>query len=382
VTTPTSDRPAFAFVRWGSFSSANDRLLLAFVEMLPGYEVDVVDVFDLMGREGRLFRRLFRLYAWKEFGRVLLSGREPMWGAGGCFIRSTYYFDRVRRRLAERLAQRKYAFTLQTQSLFDGSVPGLPHFVYTDHAELQCLQLPGFSKKDLFPRRWIDLERSIYQHARIVFTMSRKTSTCLVEEYGCSPDRVAWVGAGQNAGHAGHDSGPDRYRRKRILFVGTKWELKGGPDLVAAFDRVLAAHPDAQLTIVGCSPAVEVPNCLVVGLVPIEHIGRYYDEASLFCVPSRREAYGFAFVEAMSHGLPVVATRVGALPEYVLDGENGYLVEVGDVEGLAARLTALLDDPEACGRLGGAARRWAESQTWESTARAMRRHIEAAIGPL
>ena len=102
-----------------------------------------------------MFKARARLAALQGFTRLLLLRRERMHGAGGCLIRTTYYHDRLRRRLAERLSQRGYVFTLQTQSLFDGSLPGVPHFVYTDHAELQCLDLPGFSPKQLFPPRWI-----------------------------------------------------------------------------------------------------------------------------------------------------------------------------------------------------------------------------------
>jgi glycosyltransferase involved in cell wall biosynthesis len=376
-------RPAIAIIRRGSFSSINDAFLAAFTEMLPAYEFDVVDVLELMEGEGPLFKGFARLAALKEFTRLLLLRREKMGGAGGCLIRTTFYLERLRRRLAERLLRRKYVFTLQTQSLFDGSLPGVPHFVYTDHAELQCLRLPGFSPKDLFPPRWIGLETSIYRNASMVFTMSNATRRCLVEEYGCPETQVAWVRAGPNAAPAeGHVSAPDRYGSQRILFVGRSWEPKGGPELAAAFERVLEAHPRAELTIVGCSPVLELPNCEVVGRVPVGQVDAYYDRASAFCLPTRREAYGIAIIEALAHGLPVVATRVGALPELVSEGETGYLVEVGDVDELTSRLTALLDDPEACRRLGLAASRIGKSYSWAGTAETMLRHIEKVVGPL
>jgi len=378
-----SGRAAIAIIRRGSFSSINDSFLAAFTEKLPGYDVDVVDVLELMQDEGRLFAAFARLAALKEFTRLLLSRREKMGGAGGCLIRTTFYLERLRRRLAERLSQRRYVFTLQTQSLFDASLLGTPHFVYTDHAELQCLRLPGFSPKDLFPPRWIGLETSIYRNASTVFTMSDATRRCLVDEYGIPETQVAWVGAGPNAAPAdGAVSAPDRYESQRILFVGARWEPKGGPELAVAFERVLGSHPRAQLMIVGCSPMLSLPNCEVVGPVPVGQVDSYYDRASVFCVPTRREAYGIVFLEALAHGLPVVATRVGALPELVSEGQNGYLVEVGDVDALTSRLTALLDDPEACRRFGVAARRVGKSYSWGRTAETVVRHIKKVVGPL
>jgi len=378
-----SDRPAIAIIKRGSFSSINDAFIGAFTQMLPGYDFDVVDVLELMKGEGPLFKVLARLAALKEFTRLLLLRREKMGGAGGCLIRTTFYLERLRRRVAERLSQRKYVFTLQTQSLFDASLPGIPHFIYTDFAELQCLRLPDFSPKQLFPARWIDYETRIYGNASMVFTMSDATRRCLVEEYGCPETKVAAVHAGPNAAPADGDvSAPDRYASQRILFVGARWEPKGGPDLVAAFERVLESHPRAQLTIVGCSPALDLPNCEVVGTVPVAQVGSFFDRASIFCMPTRRDAYGIVFLEALAHGLPVVATPTAAVPELVSEGETGYLVEAGDIAALASRLTSLLDDPEKCRRFGVAARRAGDSYSWARTAQTMLRHIESVVGPL
>lgn len=374
-----------AFVKLGSFSHMNDRLLAALQEVLPGYAIDVVDVEALLeGEQRRLgFKLRARGAAYRQFGRLLLTGREPMHGLGGCLIRTTFYFERLRELLTDRLSASTYSFTLQTRSLFDASIPGVPHFVYTDHAELQCLRIPGFLPRSLFPPSWIALETSIYRNAGLVFTMSDGTRRCLIDDYGCPEERVACVRAGANSGgDDGLEPPLGRYASKRILFVATRWEAKGGPELAAAFERVLAHHPDARLVVVGCSPALELPNSEVVGNVPLELVGDYYDRASIFCVPTRREAFGNAFIEALAHGLPVVATRVGALPEHVVEGENGYLVDVGDVDALSARLTSLLGDPDECRRLGANARRSASGYTWVATARAMRRHIEALIGPL
>ena len=144
-----------------------------------------------------------------------------MHGAGGCLIRTTYYLERLRRRLAERLSRRRYLFTLQTQSLFDGSLPGVPHFVYTDHAELQCLRLPGFSPKELFPPRWIALETSIYRNAEHGLHDERRHPP--VPRRGVRmPGGTGGLGAGRAELRPpnGDVPAPDRYESQRILFVG------------------------------------------------------------------------------------------------------------------------------------------------------------------
>jgi glycosyltransferase involved in cell wall biosynthesis len=109
------------------------------------------------------------------------------------------------------------------------------------------------------------------------------------------------------------------------------------------------------LTIVGSSPNIHVPNCDIAGPVPPEKLGKYYAEASVFCLPSRMDPSPVAVVEASAWGLPVVSTLIGGIPDRVLEGKTGCLVRPGDVPSLAAALTRLLDEPavgEAMGEAG------------------------------
>ena len=82
----------------------------------------------------------------------------------------------------------------------------------------------------------------------------------------------------------------------------------------------------------------------------------------MFVHTSRWEGFGIVLLEAMLASLPIVATRVSAVPEVVVDGETGLLVEPGDVEALAAALDALLADPERARALGAAGAQRARSE--------------------
>ena len=83
-------------------------------------------------------------------------------------------------------------------------------------------------------------------------------------------------------------------------------------------------------------------------------------------MPTKREPFGIVFIEAMAHRLPVVGTRLGAIPDFVRVDETGYLVDTGAVDDLARALIRLLDDPERCRRFGEAGRRLAlERYTWD-----------------
>jgi L-malate glycosyltransferase len=79
--------------------------------------------------------------------------------------------------------------------------------------------------------------------------------------------------------------------------------------------------------------------------------------ADLMLLPSRSESFGLVALEAMAAGVPVVATRVGGLPEVVVDGETGFLCEVGDVDGMAEAGVSVLTDNARWARMSAAAAR-------------------------
>ncbi len=81
------------------------------------------------------------------------------------------------------------------------------------------------------------------------------------------------------------------------------------------------------------------------GYVPRERLADYYNDADLFVLPSLSESFGQVLLEAMSCGLPIVATRVGGIPETITHGDNGLLVKPGDAGELVVAVQALADDP-------------------------------------
>jgi glycosyltransferase involved in cell wall biosynthesis len=214
--------------------------------------------------------------------------------------------------------------------------------------------------------RWLAAEKTVYESARVTFTTGTFASQSVVEDYGIDPVRVRCVFSGVNAPSA--PAAGDRPFGNLVLFVGIDWERKGGPDLLKAFERVVAAHPQARLRIVGCKPAVRDARVEVIGRVPLDEVSRHLREADVFCMPSLHEPSAVALVEAMMHGLPVVSTRVGGTPDRCVDGETGWLVEPGDTAAIASALIRLLDDPARCRSMGQAAARFAQERfTWGGT---------------
>ena len=95
---------------------------------------------------------------------------------------------------------------------------------------------------------------------------------------------------------------------------------------------------------------------LFVGAVSESLLHNLYARADLFAHPTLFEGSSLVTLEAMSHGLPVVASRVGGIPDKVVQGETGFLVSPGDARELAARLRFLITDPEGRSRMGRAGR--------------------------
>jgi glycosyltransferase involved in cell wall biosynthesis len=223
---------------------------------------------------------------------------------------------------------------------------------YTDHTHLDNLNYTANGSGNLYSPAWIALEKEIYLNSAMTFVRSSNVKRSVIEDYGCPVESVELVYAGSNASVSSKRNANLDYAQPNILFVGLDWKRKGGPDMIAAFRIVREKIPSAALTIVGAEPAIELPDCHIVGKVPPQELDRYYQNASVFCLPTHLEPFGIVFVEAMTTRLPIVATRVGAIPDFVEEGKNGWLLPPGDVPGIAAALLRLLENPALCRKFG------------------------------
>ncbi|MFC1576945.1 glycosyltransferase family 4 protein, partial [Candidatus Omnitrophota bacterium] len=109
-----------------------------------------------------------------------------------------------------------------------------------------------------------------------------------------------------------------------------------------------------------------------------EELTRAYSKSDIFVLPTLSEAYGIVVHEAMSFGLPVIASRVGGIPEQITDGVEGFLVPPGDVKALSEALRRLITDRalrEAMGKR--ATERATELPTWEDVCGKFYRALKA-----
>jgi glycosyltransferase involved in cell wall biosynthesis len=114
----------------------------------------------------------------------------------------------------------------------------------------------------------------------------------------------------------------------------------------------------------------------VLGAVPPECLTALYVDADVFALASRFEGYGMAYAEAIAHGLPVVGTAAGAIPETVPAGA-GMLVAPDDAGALALALRQLIENPDVRRRLASGARQAAgRLPTWQDSATIFSRALE------
>jgi Glycosyltransferase len=199
---------------------------------------------------------------------------------------------------------------------------------------------------------------------------------------GVDPSRFFWPnGAAERELRGWRD-------RRVVLYVGRLIPLKGVHHLLAALPELIKRVPNVLVVIVGSpfygsartteysrklrrmakpySPHVHFHHYVPYGEVPL-----WYSMADVSVVPStRREAFGLVNVEAMAAGLPVVATRIGGIPEIVQDGTTGFLIDAKNAPAeLADRLALLLNHEEIRLELGRRGQERVRQQfTWEHSA--------------
>ena len=189
-------------------------------------------------------------------------------------------------------------------------------------------------------------------HASAVWLQTASFATTLARAYARDGRRAAWarleprvriVGNGIDVPHGAAPGPPPPWR---ALFVGRLHVQKDLPTLLEAARAV----PECEIWIAGDGTlratleAAAPPSVRFLGEQPHARVVDLLRQSRALVLCSRREGVPNVVLEALAHARPVIATPVGAIPEYVRDGINGWIVPVGDVAALAAALRALRDD--------------------------------------
>lgn len=248
----------------------------------------------------------------------------------------------------------------------------------------------------VLPHEPMPLQRSVYgaihRLADRVIAHSEADRRRLATELKTDPDRIRVIPHGEYGFFESGGEGADREAARRslglgagdetVLFFGYLREYKGLDLLLDAWPAVVGTRPDARLLIAGdpvrLPPArrrqlEERAQALGAvhrfGYVPFAEVPRWFAAADVLAMPYRHISGSGVLYLALALGVPVVATRVGGLPEILTDGEDALLIPPESPRDLAEALGRLLDDPRLRESLAAGGRRIAEAHSWPAIAR-------------
>jgi len=345
----------------------------------------IVTTLDVGGAEGQLLEVLSRLdksrfdlsVAWLK-GRGELAPAFERFGIRTRSLGMRRTLDPAIVRTALHHVRRERPHVVHTHLMkadlvgaLSARLAGVPVLVSTKHNEDRHLRVPPVALAALgvacLADRVVVISDAVRRHlARTIHLPERRTTRILY-------------------GYPAPGNGPDREAARRALrrelgldadcpivaTVGRLVPQKGLFDLVKAAALLRDAEPTARYVVVGRGPlrsALEarIEELDLGGVVLLAgfrtDVGRVLAGADVMALPSHWEGFGVVLLEAMTAGVPIVATRVGAIPEVVRDGETGILVAPHDPSGLATAVLRTLRHPEEAREMGRAGRRRLETE--------------------
>jgi glycosyltransferase involved in cell wall biosynthesis len=238
-------------------------------------------------------------------------------------------------------------------------LPCVPAFDTTMSEWMRMLhQLPQQETDLAHPWRVLqELERNSLRAAPLVISWSRHVSDQL---HALAPQsRIATLHPGLDLHAFTPSFGPRRPGAPRILFVGGRFEAKGGPALLLAAESL--AVP-VEVHVVTTERVQPHPLMTLHRVEPgTQDLADLFRDADLFCLPTTADAVPWAILEAQASGLPVISTRVGSIPD-MLPEECGRVVEPGDPVALREALDEVLGDEGLLHAMGQAGRARVEAQ--------------------
>jgi glycosyltransferase involved in cell wall biosynthesis len=187
----------------------------------------------------------------------------------------------------------------------------------------------------------------------------------LINDYGVAPEKITVIPPGVDLSlwpsrPPRREASGTEQRLLKLLFVGGDFKRKGGEVLLECFKR--SFQDRCELHLVTQEAVPPGPNLFVYnGVKPnSETLTRLFAEADIFVFPTLADCAPVAVTEALAASLPVISTRVGAIPEAVQDGKTGLLVDPGNLEQLHQALDYLLDHAEQRREMGVLGRRLVE----------------------
>jgi glycosyltransferase involved in cell wall biosynthesis len=263
-------------------------------------------------------------------------------------------------------------FRTHSMQSFRASRAGHIPFVFTQHRYFQPRGVLGL----LFSVGCNTIWRRVVMDAAGITAVTRAARDYLLSKFPLSAESVHVIPHPVDASRFGVGTEGNWFRDELqlgtgpvILSVGRLIPVKRFDRLIVAFSHVREAVPTASLVIIGSGSQEAYLRNLIEALglrEAVKIVTRYvdywtemplvYSSADIFVLSSSQDVLPISMLEAMSSGLPIIATKVGGIPDFVLDGVNGYLSDPSDKKAFAQRLSEVAADTSLAKRLGRNAR--------------------------
>ncbi|MEZ5512867.1 MAG: glycosyltransferase family 4 protein [Steroidobacteraceae bacterium] len=340
-------------------------------------------LFGSLRRNGSLATALdVRMSPLEDLLFRLRNVRAPLAAWKEAYHIDTRFFERQTEIVRAKIAKFDQSFdaVLQACAYYRVSdTTDRPCFTYQDgtiatRIAAGNIALPAGSRE---MRACLEWERDLYRDLRGIFTFSSWLASTFARDFNVPHSKIVVVGCGLNL-----DPLPsiikNRNTAPRFLMVGRDFERKGGAVLLDAFTRVRRKRRDATLVLIGPELRNLPDGVECLGFLRRERpadvakLEEEYRKASVYVLPSLYEPFGISLLEAMAHGLPCIGVSDFAMPEIVVEGATGRLVERGNADSLAVAMLELVGEPEMATAFGLAGRKRLEERfTWDAVARRM-----------
>ena len=215
----------------------------------------------------------------------------------------------------------------------------LSNYIYQDlcveylfdisNKDRRLFEYSGFSQ---VPKQSLNIrmesQKEYYSSVNHVFTMNNWLKEYMVNNKIIDENKISHVGGGVNVDPQLIDY--SLKKGNKFLFIGKDFTRKAGDLVYKAFNELQKEYPNIELYIIGPSKLSfenSNPNIYYLGEIPADKLSYYFNICDYFVMPSRFEAYGLVFIEALSYGLPCIGRRIHEMPYFIKENETGYLLE-------------------------------------------------------
>ncbi len=226
-------------------------------------------------------------------------------------------------------------------------------------------------------------EKKLMNRSDALIAVSKYTVNELTELYGIDEKKIHVIYNGVDIQR--FKPRPDRAELRRefgleedkkiVLFVGRLYHRKGLEILLRSIPPLLQEFSDVKFVISGTgfkekeeslrnlAKELDIEDHVTfLGYVPDEKLPSLYSASDIFVLPAIYENFPFAILEAQATGLPVISTKVGGIPEFLVDNENGFVIDPRDSTQLTQRVLTLLQDPKLAKDMGNRGRKLIEEK--------------------